>query len=73
MSIDLMLAFRTEPTDLRDRIQEQGFVLQRTVPDDPDEAIMFVYRYFVRGLSRRGVWFTVSLRQACGPVFFGDG
>lgn len=60
MSIDLLLAFKSEPTDIKDRLQEKGFVLQRMVPDDPEEAITFTYRYFAQGLSRRGVWFTYN-------------
>lgn len=60
MSLDLVLAFKSEPTDIKDRLREQGFVLQRMVPDDPEEAVTFIYRYFVQGLSRRGVWFTYN-------------
>lgn len=55
-----MLAFKTEPIDLKECVEKQGFALQRTVPEDPEEAITFMYRYFVQGLSRRGVWFTYN-------------
>jgi hypothetical protein len=60
MSLDLMLAFKTEPTDLKELVEKQGFVLQRMAPDAPEAPITFMYRYFVPGLSRRGVWFTYN-------------
>jgi len=60
MSIDLVLAFKSKPTDLKVRVEERGFVLRQMVPDEPEKAITFTYRYFAQGLSRRGVWFTYN-------------
>lgn len=60
MSLDLVLAFKSEPTDLKEFVERQRFVLQRMVPDDPEEAVTFMYRYFVEGLSKRGVSFTYN-------------